>query len=73
VVSSVASCLANVSYAICSVRMCSRESLVGRRKSYGTGPVLLARRFILPDARELPATEDDDWVTPHQSAGWLTA
>src|SRR6185437_13768919 len=39
VVSSVACWRANVSYAIWSVRTCSRDSLVGRRKSYGSGPV----------------------------------
>ena len=35
-VSSVVSRRAKVPYAICSIRMCSRESFVGRRKSYAT-------------------------------------
>jgi len=50
VVNSVPQLRAYVSKAICSVRMWSRESLIGRRKSYAAGPAL-PRRDILPGER----------------------
>jgi len=44
-------------------------SFVGRRKSYGTGPVvdrLLVRRFVRPPDRAVPAF--GDWLTIGPSA-----
>ncbi len=45
--------------------MCSRDSLMGRRKSYGCGPAVFVGLLIRPDVRMVGA-EDCDWVTPLQ-------
>ena len=63
VVSRVPTPRANVSNAICSSRVCSRASLIGRWKSYGWMPPVPRR----PRPR-LTEMADGDWVTSSASA-----
>ena len=67
VVSRVPQLRAYVSNAICIVRTCSRESLIGRRKSYAVGPSPRPRRDIFPGERA-GETAEDELVTSSSSA-----